>query len=67
MLDSKRIFLQKGRPNKMKQTIIGVNAIFREFIVKDWIITDIKYNQFKEYNKVIVKAVTNFYMRCWEH
>ena len=41
----------------MKQTIIGVNAIFREFIVKDWIITNNKYDQFKEHNKIIVKDI----------
>ena len=67
ILDSIRIFLQKGRPNKMKQTIIGVNAIFRGFIVKDWIITNNEYDQFKEYNRIIVKAATNFYIRCWEY
>jgi len=66
-IDDIKIFLQNRRPNKIKQTIIGVDTIFRGFIIKDWITTNIKCNQFKEYNKVIVKAVTNFYMRYWEY
>ena len=51
---------------KTMQQVIGIEAVFRGFVVIDWFGVDLKSERYKNLNKKIVTLCMQHYWECWE-
>ena len=66
LLDVKN-YLGGQRDCVTTQGIIGIDKIFRVYVVKDWYGDEEDCESYPEINKIIVKKSVEFYAKCWDH
>ena len=52
---------------EMNQQYVGMQELFRGYIVIDWEGTNFGNKKYKKLNKIIVKRCVEFYDACWKH
>ena len=52
---------------KSNQQYVGMQELFRRYIVIDWERTNFGNKKYKDLNKIIVKRCVEFYDACWKH
>ena len=58
-------FLNNKISYQTNQVIISYEALFKGYIVKNWVEADIN-NKYEDYNKIIVYECVKYYSICWE-
>ena len=49
------------------QGIIGINELFRGYVVKDWMSANEHEEKHRTLNKIVVRKCVEFYVECWKH
>ena len=65
IVDDIENFLNGNDRRKKMQRVLGVNMIFRGFIVKDWHGDNRNCKKYLELNKKLVKLSVACYWKCW--
>ena len=56
--------INKEQPKSM-QGLLGMHALFRGFVIKDWTEDNKTIIKFRKFNKIIVKQYMEFYFERW--
>jgi hypothetical protein len=56
-------YFRQSNEMQMAQQVLGVDKLFKGFIVKDWL-GDTETKKFQRWNKIIIKECSNFYFKC---
>ena len=57
-------FLTYRNPQGTNQVLIGYKALFKGYIVRNWVGAELS-NRFEDYNKIIIVKYIQYYSRCW--
>jgi len=49
------------------QQHVGMSELFRGFVVKNWMSTDMNDKKYRYLNMIIVRECVHFYGQCWKH
>ena len=64
--DIKRYFSGDETEYYANQQLIGIKALFRGVIVKEWVAVNNDNMNYHEYNRILVKSCMQFYHNCWK-
>jgi len=69
MMKDIAVYLNGGEEEEYttSQQYIGIQELFRGYVVKDWIGANFNCNVFSELNVILVIHAVKFYIECWEH
>jgi len=66
MIEDIMVYLENGDPDEYETTqhYIGMDAIFRGFIVRDWKEANFQCNKYRIVNKIVITHSVQFYRKC---